>query len=74
MHSYQSCIKDGWKSGVHDVRSFNYQHPWLIIDRPSGSAIGCRSRAEARRIYAGLKAGQRIVEKASRTKDELGQR
>ena len=62
MHSYQSCIKDGWKSGVHDVRSFNYQHPWLVIHRESNSVVGCRSRAEARRTYADLKARRRIVE------------
>ena len=68
-------LKDDWKSGIHDVRSSNYQHTWLVIHRPSGSAIGCRSRAEARRIYAGLKSGQPIVEEVSiSSKDESGQR
>lgn len=54
---YQSCIKCGWEDGVHDCRGISYQHPWLVIHRESGSAIGCWSRAEARMVYDQLKQG-----------------
>lgn len=55
MAGYQSCIDCGWKDGIHNVRPYRYQHPWLVIHRESGAAVGCWSRSEARRLYDELK-------------------
>ena len=58
MYGYSSCLSAGWSDGVHDCRAFvGYQHAWVVIYREAGAAIGCHSRAEARRIYARLRAG-----------------
>lgn len=53
--SYSMCIRAGWKAGIHDCRSLRYQHPWLVIH--DGYAVGCWSRAQARRVLRRLKAG-----------------
>jgi hypothetical protein len=57
MYGYHSLIRAGWKSGVHDVRGIRYQHPWVVIWRPAGAAIGCWSKKEARRVLALLRQG-----------------
>lgn len=57
MYGYDSCLRCGWKTGIHDCRPFHYQHPWVVIHRESDSAIGCWSRDEARRVLAKLKSG-----------------
>lgn len=55
-YGYDSCLRCGWETGIHDCRGIpNYEHPWLVIHRESGSAIGCWSREEARKVLAQLK-------------------
>lgn len=56
-YGYTSCLNAGWKTGVHDCRSRGYQHPWVVIHRESGAAVGCWSRAEARRVLRALQRG-----------------
>jgi hypothetical protein len=58
MYGYESCLRCGWKTGIHDCRGMRYEHPYVVIHRPSGSAVGCWSREEARRVLAALKAGR----------------
>ena len=48
MYGYESLIRCGWTTGVHDVRGCRYQHPYVVIYRPAGIAAGCWSRQEAR--------------------------
>ena len=54
---YHDCLKCGWKTGIHDVRGVRYQHPWLVLHRPSWSAFGCWTRAQAREFLRKLRAG-----------------
>lgn len=57
MYGYEACLRAGWKTGIHDCRGLTYQHPWVVIDRESWSAVGCWSRAEAREVLARLRSG-----------------
>lgn len=52
---YDSCVRAGWNNGIHDCRAYRYQHPWVVIYKKQ--AVGCWSRAEARRVLRALKSG-----------------
>ena len=52
LDMYESCVRCGWKDGIHDCRALTYQHPWLVINRATGTAQGCWSREEARKVWA----------------------
>ena len=55
-HGYQSCLDCGWKTGIYHTRTL-YQHPWIVIYRPAGVAIGCWNRVEARHTLRQLESG-----------------
>ena len=55
--AYIGIIGCGWKTGIHDCRGLRYEHPWLVVHRPTGTVVGCRSREEARRMLARLEHG-----------------
>ena len=38
---YRGIIECGWKTGIHDVRTCHYQHPWLVVYRKTGEVVGC---------------------------------
>lgn len=63
MHAnegYHGILEAGWTSGVHDVRPYKYQHPWLVVHRESRTIYGCASRQHARYVWRRLKAGHAI--------------
>lgn len=41
-------ILESWRDGVYDCRHLNYQHPWLVVHRQSGTVEGHWSREECR--------------------------
>ena len=45
--SYRGIIECGWKTGVHDVRAFHYEHPWLVVYRPTETVEGHFTKREA---------------------------
>lgn len=57
--TYIGILGGGWKTGIHDVRGYRYEHPWLVVHRASGAVLGCWSREEARTILAKMKSETR---------------
>lgn len=55
--AYRGIIEAGWKTGVHDVRHLTYEHPWLVVHRPTRTVIGAWTKKEAQRLLRDLKAG-----------------
>lgn len=55
--AYRGIIECGWKTGVHDCRGLTYQHPWLVVYRPTGAVIGCYTKTEAKKVLRHLKSG-----------------
>lgn len=53
QHGYRGI---SLSSGVHDVRTSGYQHPWLVVT--ADEVVGCWSRQEAREVYRQLQGAE----------------
>ena len=51
-HGYQGV--SSWKDGIYDVRSHNWEHPWIVVSK--GVVNGCWSRNEARLLWVIFKS------------------